>query len=424
MNLHRWTGSAIALAVAGLFLLETASAQFHLDIEKQPEREVRAQGLEERTYRRLEGIYEQIGDEEWAAAQDALVNLRERVRRDEFEVATVDQLLGHVYLGQERFDEAIAAFERAIDADVLQNSTQFDMMFSVAQLYYSQENYGEAMRWLRRWVARIEKPRVEAWVMVANMYQEQNEYGLALDNINYAIERFREENPEREPPEPWFRLKLYMHFERDEYREAAEVLEYLIRRSPDNAEFWIQLSQIYLELDNTDRALGIIALAYRQGHLDQQSRWMQIVNMYSIREVPYKAAKILQEGLEKGIVESNRRYWEQLANAWTAARELEPALVAYERAGSYSDDGQLDLQRAFILYDMDRFEEAAEAASMAINKGDLRRPGEAYMLVGTAHFELENWDEAIAAMQQARQFDRQRASASQWIRYINDARNQ
>jgi tetratricopeptide (TPR) repeat protein len=413
-----------ALAAGLLTLIPARSeAQFHLGLETPEERSVPAGAIEEGTYRRLERIYEQIGEEEWAEAYDALMSLRDRVERVDFERATVDQLLGHVHMAQDQFDQAIAAFERAIDADVLQNSVQFDMMFAVAQLYLTEEKYDETIDMLRRYVANATKPNENAWVIVATIYAERNQFQRVLDNIDYAISLHGERKPEEEPREDWFKTKLYAHFELEQFPQAAEVLEYLIRRSPENDDYWVQLSQLYLQMENEDRALGILALAERQGFLEKDTQWLQLANMYSLKEVPYMAAQILQQGLERGIIDSTGKHWEQLANSWAAAKELDNALVAYERAGTFMEDGQLDLQRAFILFDMDRYQEAADAAALAVNKGDLRRPGEAYMLIGTAHFELENWEEALAAMQDARQFERQRSSASQWIRYIRDAQN-
>ena len=155
-----------------------------------------------------------------------------------------------------------------------------------------------------------------------------------------------------EPKESWYQLKLAAHFELEQFPKATQTLEIMIQSWPDKMVYWTQLSQIYYKLKMDDEALSVMALAYRRNMLETQADILFLSNLYSNKEVPLKAAEVLQQGLVDGIVEKNHRHWTMTADAWFAAEEMENALAAYEKAGQSSENGELDLRRAYILVDM------------------------------------------------------------------------
>ncbi len=116
----------------------------------------------------------------------------------------------------------------------------------------------------------------------------------------------------------------------------------MVQNWPDKKNYWVQLSQIYYKLKKENEALSVLALAYRRNMLDKQTDIMYLSSMYSNQDVPFKAASVLQKGMEDGIVESNKRNWTIVADAWFTAEEMENALIAYEKAGQASDDGEID----------------------------------------------------------------------------------
>ena len=115
------------------------------------------------------------------------------------------------------------------------------------------------------------------------------------------------------PREPWFQLKLAAHYELEQYPLAATTLEIMISKWPEKKTYWTQLSQIYLRLKQDDRALAVQALAYRNGLLDKQADLLYLSSLYSQSEIPYKAAEILQLGIESGLVEDGYYHWTVVA---------------------------------------------------------------------------------------------------------------
>jgi tetratricopeptide (TPR) repeat protein len=209
-----------------------------------------------------------------------------------------------------------------------------------------------------------------------------------------------------------------------QFPKVAETLEILIQFWPDKKNYWIQLSQVYYMLELGDKALSVLALADRRNMLDKQSDIMFLSNLYSNHDVPYKAAAVLQKGLEDGIVESSARHWTMVADAWYAAEEMEKALVAYEKAGKASEDGEIDLRRAYILVDMERWNEASVAIAAALEKGGFneRKTGDAYVIQGMSEFNLGNYNKASTAWGRATKYPNTKKSAEQWLNHMREER--
>lgn len=383
------------------------------------ERDVSAGGLTERTYNRLSDVYEQIGEEQYDEAYPALESLLERNERDDYASATILQAMAFVRAQQEQYREAINLFQRAIDLNRMPNNQHFEMILQVAQLQYTLDRYQEALEQLDIWFCVTpddQQNKVTVWVMKASIHAQIEEYRNAVEAIDRAIEM------SDDPKENWYQLKLGMHFELEEFNEAADVLQTLLRMSPEKKDYWVQLASVYVQLDRNRDSMAVLSLAWRKGLLDRGTEYQQLASLQQEFDFPRKAAEVLQEGLEKGIVENNRRNWEMTGGAWYEARELEKALDAYERAGGQSSDGEIDLQRAFILTDQERWEEAEEALNRAVDLGGLsdNQTGNAWLLLGTARYNLGDIEGAVEAFNEATDYGRVETAAREWINHIRN----
>ncbi len=409
---------SMLFAVSGTAFAQTQVAGYQCGVE----REVSAGALTERTYNRLSDIYEKIGEENYAEAYPSLESLLERNRRDDYVSATVLQAMAFVRAQQEQYEQAINLFKQAIDLNKLPNSQHYQMILQVAQLYYTVERYQDALDQLDIWFCVTpddQTNKVEVWVMKASIHAQIEEYSKAIEAIDRAIAL------SDEPKEQWYQLKLGMHFELKQYNEAADVLRILIRMNPDKKQYWVQLASVYAQLDRNRDSMAVLSLAHRRGLLDKQGEYMQLASLQQEFDFPRKAAEVLQEGLEKGIVENTRRNWEMTGGAWYEARELEAALAAYKKAGAQSTDGKIDLQRAFILSDQERWQEVVSALNRAVDLGGLSetQTGNAYLLLGTALYNTGDVEGALRAFNEATDYGKVATAAREWMNHIRNERS-
>jgi tetratricopeptide (TPR) repeat protein len=372
--------------------------------------------LTERTHRDLTRIYDQIGDEKYQEALSALGSVLNRTGLSDYERAVIVQARGHVQLMLERYDAALRDFEEVIRADALPNQAHFSMIYQTAQIYIVQEQFERGLRTLDDWFAYTDTVTASAYELQASALAQLNRYREAIVAIDRAIAL------SNSPKDNWYQLKLAMHFELKEYPQAAAVLQILIERDPSRKAYWTQLSSIYMAMDDQRRALSVMALAHRKDLLDRESDWVQLYQLYSLMEVPYKAAQVLQEGLSKNIIEATQKRWEDLGNTWYTANEMDRALAAYERAAALSADGKIDLQRAYILVDQEKWPDAEQALAEAVRKGGLDRQCNAYLLLGMAQFEQNKRSAAQASFNRSATEERCRSAATQWLRHLEETR--
>ena len=316
--------------------------------------------------------------------------------------------------------QSLAYFEKAVELDTLPDQAHFTLMYQIAQLYFMQERYDEAMEKLDLWFCKSPPDSITsaAYILQASIYVQKADYAGVLKAVDSAI------SMDADPQESWYQLKLAAHYELEQYPQAAATLEVMISRWPEKKIYWTQLSQIYFRLKQDDRALAIQALAYRNGLLDKQADLLYLSSLYSHAEVPYKAAEVLELGIESGIVEPSKRHWTVVAESWYAADELEKSLQAYEQAGKAASDGSIDLRRGYILVDLERWPAALESLDRAMQKGGLdeRKTAEAYLLRGMVRFNLGDFDNASSDWARASRYEKTREAARQWMNHLEEER--
>jgi len=416
-NLLHTTLPVSVLALAAL-LSAGQVAQAQDPCPPYEEREVKAQALSEATYNKLSGIYEDIGEENYNEAAAELQKLLNKADEAGYERAIILQALGHTDSSRERYDSALKYFKESVAIDALPNMQQFQMMFAIAQLEIMNERYRDGLATLNEWFCKVppEQIKANAYVLRANAYIELKDYRASLRAITKAIEMTEE------PKKNYYQVKLASHYELDQMSEAATTLKTMIELWPEDESLWKQLSSVYLNLKRESDALSVLELAYKRGYLDKANEIEQLSSLYQLKDIPYQAASVLEKGINDGILEANKKYWERTGNAWYQARELEKALAAYEKAGRFSDDGKLDLRRGFILVDRQDWDAAKSSLSRAIEKGGISdsETGNAWLLIGMAEMNLERYNAAIEAFNNAQRFSSSRQAARQWIGQVRE----
>ena len=413
--------NVITVATLSIALLAlTGSKVFAQASECSKKRQVGTHALDEYTWNQLNKVYEDSGEKHYDEAYDQLQKMLARSGKGSYLQSILNQALAQVEWSRENYGPALKYFEKAVELDALPDQAHFALMYQIAQLYFMQERYREALDKLELWLCKSPRDKItsSAYVLKASIYVQQENYTESLAAIEIAI------GMDADPGEQWYLLKLASHYELEQYPRAAQTLELIISRWPEEKTYWTQLSQIYFKLKQDEKALAVIALAYRKGLLDSQGDITYLSNLYRNSDVPFKAALVLEKGIESGVVASTRNHWTAVAEAWYAAQELEDSLVAYENAGTASEDGRVDLRRGYILVDLERWPGALNALHDALGKGGLteRETGDAYLLRGMTQFKLGNFDSASADWDKAGRYDKSRDAARQWMNHLREER--
>ena len=193
--------------------------------------------------------------------------------------------------------------------------------------------------------------------------------------------------------ENWWLLLRAAHFELDDIKNVRVILERLLIEWPKK-EYWTQLSAIYGQLHFDDKQISSYRTAYEEGFLVRSNELVQMAQLYLSMEVPYKAAVILQKGVDAGQVDLEVKNWRLLSQAWFLAQDDQMAIAALREAAKLSDDGELDIRLARSLANTANFEGCVNSATTAISKGDLKRDDESYITLGMCQFEVASYEDS------------------------------
>jgi tetratricopeptide (TPR) repeat protein len=183
------------------------------------------------------------------------------------------------------------------------------------------------------------------------------------------------------------------------------------------------LSSAYMELRQDANALATLMLAYQKGLIQDENKLLNLVKMNMFLDIPFEAGAILEAAMESRKVEKTQSNLELLLSAWTSAREFDKAIQVIDLLAPMVESGDYYWQRAQLFNEKANWPEVVSSATRALERGGLKRPGEAYLLMGMAHSELREFDRAIEAFEQAKQHgETARRNAAAWIEYVNDRR--
>jgi tetratricopeptide (TPR) repeat protein len=348
---------------------------------------------------------------------DKLRGSQGRRALNSYELANMYNFYAFAYYQQEQYGKTIEAYRKVLEQPDIPLAMETATYYSLAQLYFVTENYEQAISYLKDWFSMAENPQPDAYVLLAQAYYQTRQYDPALRNIEKAMALARQKG--KQPRENWFLLQRVLYYDKGDMKKVASVLEELLRRWPKK-EYWTQASGIYGELKNEDRQLAALETAYVAGMLSREQELLNMAYLYLGADTPYRAAKVLEEAIEKKQIAATSRNYELLGSALRSSQELERAIPAMAKAAELSDSGELWATLANIYLDSDNFAGAADAARTALRKGQLRRPDSARIVLGMALFNLDKLPEAREQFVQAAQDQRSEKVASDWIKYLDN----
>jgi uncharacterized protein HemY len=405
-----------ALSIALLALISSpAAAESAVAEQVLEERKVEAVGPW--AYKRIERMHEDLRAEEFEYVLDTLDEMKRNHTLNAHERALMWQGYGYAYIGTEDYEKAAEALENCIATGGLPFQSELHTRYNLAQILVMLERSGRAIEEFEQWFAHARNPSPTAYYMAAMAYMQAGRRREAIDHVDLAIEKAAE------PKESWLQLKNAMLVEEKDYEGAEAVLGELIERFPKKA-YWMQLAAIYSETNRHERALTTLEMVYLQGLLDQESEYLTLAQMYLYNQIPYQAAAVLRDGLDKGIVADSSKSWQLLADSWLAARERDEALPPMRKAAELAENGNVYVRLAQILIDREEWGEARGALEKALAKGDLDHPGHAQLFLGIALANEQQWDRAERAFAAAQQDQATEKAAEYWLNQVAAKRSE
>ena len=389
-------------------------------------------------------IEKEEDDPDWVEARrilTELLNIRDELKS--YDRSVMWNYWGYIYFSDEDYDQAMYAYEQLLKEPEATIPLRTSSLLTLAQLNLVKENWDKGIRLILQWMEEVETITAQSYYLLASAYFQKEDYVRARSSMEEAI-RLAEVEGYR-PRENWYVLLAACFNELKDRKIISEaysleqqlgIYEILVNYYPKKLYF-LQLGGTYQQMDREEDYMITLKAAFDKDLLDKEGEYLALAQLLLISKNPYWAAQVLVAGQNKKTIIVNKETNEEelvpvikdteknlklLADSWRMAQEIDKAIPVLEKAAKMSKDGDTYILLGNLYLFEDRIEESIKAIEAGLKKPKVKSRSQAQLVLGQAHFEIENFEEAKKHFRAAaRDKDKRiKKTANSWIKYAEN----
>ncbi|MBE0378547.1 tetratricopeptide repeat protein [Pseudoalteromonas prydzensis] len=413
-NLSKVTALAVLMSLSGaVFTASVLAAPDYAKIEERKKAKTRVMG--ERVGKKVIKAFDLYNEDK---LDEAIAMLKELDPSDDFDKATVNRYLGSMYGQKEQYKTAIKHLQLAVAPDVLNFADQEQSLKTLGDMYAGTEQYAKAKEAYVAWMDFTGEEDATVYTRIAQANYQLQQFKDVFSPADKAIKL------QKEPNKGPYQLKLGSYFELKDYKNMVKVGEEIVRIWPDDKKAWVSLGKYYLQTEDYKTGLATMEVAYKNGYFESEVDYKVLSNFYSLNEIPYKAAKVLEKSIDDKIVKRTKQNISAVASNYHRSKDIEKAAKYYEEAAKFDDDAELYRKAGSLLLQSQNYSAAVVRLNKALELGSDKQ-GTIYSDLAEAYYYQEKYKQAYAAITKAMDDPRTRKFAKGWSVFIKDkaARN-
>ena len=391
---------------------------------KKKQKTRRVPSLSESVYKKLGEGQEAIDAKEYDLALELIQAALNRSRRyNENEIANLHNMLGYIYYLKDDYDGALREYKIVVEqGEKIPEGLEVTTLYTVAQLSYVQENYEDALYYMEVWITKATNPSAAPRFFMATVYYQMKDYDKAVEQMELGVSIAQERGTDI--TEQNWSLLTFLYFEKEDWPNVIRVLKVLVEEFPKR-EHWVRLAGVYGQEGYEKEQLYTLEAAYTADLLEKQTDFTNLAGLLMQEEVPIRAAKVLEDGLNRKAVERDAKNLQSLGQAWQLAQEVDKAITVFEEAAELADDGKIYERLSYLYLESDQYDKCVDSATGAIDKGGLRKTQSVYVVKGMCLFNQNKLNTARTAFVSCRRVARNdkdkvnQRICGQWITYID-----
>ena len=351
---------------------------------------------------------------------------------------------GYIYFSDEDYDNAMRSYEKLLNEPEATIPLRTASLLTLAQLNLVKENWDKGIALILQWMDEVENVTAQSHSLLGQAYYQKQDFVQSRKSIEEAI-RLAEEVEEYRPKEQWYVLLAACLYELKEAKVISQqyaleqqvlIYEILVNYYPKKSYF-IQLGGTYAQMEREQDYMLVLKAAYEKDFLDKETEYLTLAQLLLSNKNPYWAAQVLVAGQKKKVmvkdektgkevpvpvVKDTEKNLKLLADSWRMAQEIDKAIPVLEKAAKMSKTGDLYVLLGNLYLFEDRMEDSIRAIELGLKKSTVKSRSQAQLVLGQAHFELENFDEAKKQFRAAARDEDKRIkkTANSWIKYAEN----
>ena len=380
--------------------------------------------ISESIFKKLGEAQEFMDAKEYGLAEQFLKDMLNRSKKyNGNELGNIHNMLGYIAFLKEDFKGAIYAYEQVLaQGEDVTEGLEVTTLYTIAQLSFVVENYQDALDYMELWISKAENPGPEPRIFMGQVYYQMKDYPNALTQIQKGIQIAQERGTKVK--ENWWALVAFLFYEKEDFQGYTDTMKILVRDFPKR-DYWIRLAGIYGQEGQERLQLNTLQAAYAADFFETETDFTNLAGLLMQREAPFKAAKILRDGLDREIVKRSARNLQSYGQAWQLAQEVDEAIPVFEEAAKLSDDGKIYERLAYLYMEDDQYKQCVSSATGALDKGGLRKIQTMHIVKGMCEFNQNKLKTARKSFVSCRSESRKDKDnnnvriCAQWITFID-----
>ena len=389
-------------------------------------------------------IEKEEDDPDYVKARELLTELlNNRSEMKSYDRSVMWNYWGYIYFSDEDYDQAMYAYEQLLKEPEATVPLRTASLLTLAQLNLVKENWDKGIQLILQWMSEVENITAQSYYLLASAYYQKEDFVKARSNMEEAI-RLAEVEGYR-PKEGWYTLLAACFTELKDRKiigpeyaleQQVGIYEILVNYYPKKLYF-LQLGGTYQQMDRQDDYMLTLKAAYDKDLLNKEGEYLALAQMLLLKKNPYWAAQVIVAGQEKqitikdektgdeevvSVVKEKEKTLKLLADSWRMAQEIDKAIPVLEKAAKMSKDGDTYVLLGNLYLFEDRMKESITAIENGLKKPKVKSRSQALLVLGQAHFELQNFDEAKKHFRAAARDENKRIkkTANSWIKYAEN----
>ena len=365
------------------------------------------------TFVKLMKVQKYWEQEDYAAAIADLEALLGKKHDDPYEFALASQFLAHTYVLLDRPQAARRALEAALDKEGIHFQLLANLKLFYGQLALADEEFEVARQMFDDWLATTLQVADSSQLFSAAYANYMTQH---LDEAEELVERAI--STHAAAPDSWHRLHYQVLFDLEHYDAAELILLELLERSPADEGYWRLLANHHLRREDSVKALAALTVAQQIEVLTDTEDLLRIVSLFNVAEVPERGARMMEQALADGKLESDFALLSKLGDLLLLSREKARAIDVLRLAAAVAPNGKTHELLASIWFNDQEWRKAHDAYVSAIEKGGVDNVDRLYLLAGVSAMRAGMTKEAKSALTEASRSTALRPQAQAMLRKL------
>ncbi len=333
---------------------------------------------------------------------------------NDYAKSSTQRHLARHYVQNKEYDKAIQYYEDAIAEGGLSVYANTEMLQELIQVYMLKPDYRGAINSLSKYESQGGKLNTNLYLIKAHASFEIKDFVTTSESLDKAMASSNSHDSKT------LNRALSLYYQIGNYQKSADILEQLLKLNPHEPETWRRLASMHIKLGRRDDALVTIALAWEKNIPFRHQDVVLLSDLYASSNNPHKAARILEIGIERQLVQPNAKEYQRLFNYWLQAREKDKALVALQKAADMKQDTELELYLAQLYMEGEEWRKMQDTILKTCQQHlKDKYVSRANLLLGISQLKLGDEDTARRSFINATLIGGEGELAGRYLRYMN-----